>query len=94
MFHVSRLTLECDGVVTVSDDALEPESSKAFRNWFAKIEKKLYVVGPLLPKEHEVSISEVSAFLSRMQEIYGEHSVLYVCGPVIFVHTVLNDIFC
>ena len=40
---------DCDGFVSVSNAAYEPESLDAMRSWLAETNRPLYAIGPLIP---------------------------------------------
>ncbi|KAJ3726575.1 hypothetical protein C8R42DRAFT_657047 [Lentinula raphanica] len=80
---------EADGVVCVSTNAYEPEAAAAAKEWFASMGKAWYTVGPLsifapsvksLEPPAPVSETDISvkAFLDRIDEEFGDKSLLYI----------------
>ncbi|GJJ13424.1 hypothetical protein Clacol_007678 [Clathrus columnatus] len=87
---------ECDGMICASSTAFEPVTSRAVKEWFAKTNRSLYVVGPLLPDSvllgaseaveptPETNDKEVLAFLDSIYATSGPHSLIYVSFGSIF----------
>lgn len=90
---------ECDGIVSATSAAFEPEIYKAAKAWLAETKRPLYTIGPLFPddvlstlsnaqkKRGELDIStngqEVVTFLDHIYAVSGPHSLLYVCDNFI-----------
>ncbi|KIK61796.1 glycosyltransferase family 1 protein [Collybiopsis luxurians FD-317 M1] len=81
---------EADGVITASSPAYEPEAILAVKKWFTSMGKTWYDVGPLSVDKAEVkdvksdSDKEVVKFLDRVQEEFGEKSLVYISFGTFF----------
>ena len=67
------------------------ESLRGFRDWFAKTNRQLFTVGPLLPVaahavDQEKSLSpdaaKIDAFMNKVYATKGEKSMIYVSTQV------------
>ncbi|GJJ12672.1 hypothetical protein Clacol_006916 [Clathrus columnatus] len=84
----------CDGMVCASSLAFESEACKATKEWLAKTNRPVYVVGPLLPdsvlldgtSDLHLSTNDLAtiAFLDRVYETSGLHSLLYISFGTMF----------
>ncbi|KAK7463052.1 hypothetical protein VKT23_007638 [Stygiomarasmius scandens] len=84
-------TRSTEGGLVVSSSAYEEEAIKGWKAWFKSMKKPLYAIGPLSlpeanwknspPTEKE---SMVIDFLDRMQQRFGEKSLIYVSFGTVF----------
>lgn len=77
--------MECDGIIIASSEAYEKVSLEALRSWYSELNKPLYAVGPLLPKNFGgvealtgQRNAEIETFLESMLTQHGERSVVFV----------------
>lgn len=76
--------MECDSVLISSSAAYESVPLETLKGWFSSLNKPVYALGPLLPLDYGCDEAkfeahgDIGSFLARMQEKYGEHSLLFV----------------
>ncbi|KIK52859.1 glycosyltransferase family 1 protein [Collybiopsis luxurians FD-317 M1] len=80
-----------DGIICVSSSVYEPEAIKVAKEWTESMGKAWYTVGPLslpdsLPptQAHDEQELLVISFLNRMQDEFGERSVLFISFGTIY----------
>ncbi|THV01911.1 UDP-Glycosyltransferase/glycogen phosphorylase [Dendrothele bispora CBS 962.96] len=78
----------CDGMLCVTSSTIEASAIAHWNRWFETRKRALYTIGPLtMPKagiygagvhDDDPTYAPVVNFLDRMQEEYGEKSVVYI----------------
>lgn len=79
----------CDGQIIASPYVYEPAGIDAYREWFAKTNRPVWCIGPLVPPAAnqeaimaEESLSEnseeIRKFMDSALTAHGKHTVLYV----------------
>ncbi|KAH7878442.1 uncharacterized protein C8R40DRAFT_1167180 [Lentinula edodes] len=86
---------EADGLICVSANAFEPEGVAALKAWYTSMSKDCYAVGPLsihdtgnqssksVQTENDTNVL-VNVFLDRIQEEFGDKSLIYVSFGTVF----------
>jgi len=83
---------ECDAIMVSTSYIYESASLDAMKQWFSDMQKKVHVLGPLLPPNYgtetpgtEEGISnDIQAFLKEMLAQHGKQSVFFVSFGTIF----------
>lgn len=89
----------CDGLITVSPEAYEPEGTAQVQKWMRGTNRDAWCLGPLLPAQKndeglkaETKLSEnaleIEHFMDKILKERGENSLLYV-GPCAACHTAM-----
>ena len=77
---------ECDAIMVSTSYIYESASLDAMKQWFSDMQKKVHVLGPLLPPgygtepqgtEEEIS-NDIQAFLKEMLAQHGKQSAFFV----------------
>ncbi|GJE88822.1 glycosyltransferase family 1 protein [Phanerochaete sordida] len=89
-----KMVKECDGFIAASMPCVEPaEVIAAFTKFYARMSKKLYLLGPLLPTTQRAAAAdaqqaekspEVGAFLARALQEHGARSLVYISFGTLF----------
>ncbi|KAI0357719.1 UDP-Glycosyltransferase/glycogen phosphorylase [Trametes cingulata] len=95
---LGRVLQETDGVLTFDAADYHPEAVSASRQWLSQTSRKIYYVGPLVPRNMtEQGSDEIFQFLDRHLAARGERSVVYISFGSLFwptdpakVHAVLD----
>ena len=90
----SRSLRDCDGAISITSEAYEPETTRAVHDWFSEEGKQFFAPGPLTvpiaglsrpvsrtsPGSSDLSPQDVKvqALLERSFEKYGKQSLIYV----------------
>lgn len=92
-YDVHSFARECDGFISASSVAYDPESLEAMRIWLGETNRPVYAVGPLVPpgfggtgqsersKQMDVGSShngrDIQVFLDRTLKGCGKRSLIY-----------------
>lgn len=92
--HYFRSLRDCDGAISITSEAYEPETTKAVHEWFSEEGKEFFAPGPLTvpiaglsspvsrtsPGSSDLSLQDVKvrALLESSFEKYGKQSLIYV----------------
>jgi len=86
----------CDGVITQTSEAYEPEALSAVRTWLNASNKTVHCIGPLIPlpdanvnfasgeAKQSKDAEELQAFMDKVLTIRGEQSLLFISFGSLF----------
>jgi len=95
-----RSLRDCDGAISITSEAYEPETTRAVHDWFSEEGKQFFAPGPLTvpiaglsrpvsrtsPGSSDLSPQDVKvqALLERSFEKYGKQSLIYIAFGSVF----------
>ncbi|KAF8591633.1 glycosyltransferase family 1 protein [Ramaria rubella] len=95
-----RSLRDCDGAISITSEAYEPETTRAVHEWFSEEGKDFFAPGPLTvpiaglsspvsrttPGSSDLSSQDlrVYALLEDAFETYGKHSLIYIAFGSVF----------